>query len=217
MKRVIVFLLFVFAFVVSKAQFSVGADVVSNYVFRGVVQDDGNGAIQPSIEYAVGGFTIGTWGSYATGSGTLSEADLYLSYALSDKFSFGLSDYYYPSGSWFEFDEDVSTHSIEVNVGYTPGKFSLSGNYIVNNSTNTQDGSYYFEAGYAFNDMVSLAVGGGNGWCTKSYGDEFEICNVCLTVSKEIAVTEKWSVPVFGQAILNPNTEAYHIVFGFSL
>ncbi len=217
MKRVIVFLLFSCVFVVSKAQFSVGADVVSNYVFRGVLQDGGQGAIQPSIEYAAGNFTIGTWGSYATGDGTIVEADMYMSYALSDKFSVGLTDYYYPSGSWFELDEDSTTHSFEINLNYTPGKFSLSGNYIVNNSTNTQDGSYYIEAGYAFNDMVSLAVGGGNGWMTKNFGDEFEICNICLTVTKEIAITDRFSVPVFGQAILNPNTEAYHIVFGFSL
>jgi len=220
MKKVFLFLAFAIIATATKAQFSVGADVVTNYVFRGALQDGGRGAIQPSIEYSAGNFAIGTWGSYATSLGSLSEADLYLSYAISDQFSIGLTDYYYPmNGSFFETDEDLSVHSFELNLGYAPGKFSLAGNYIFNNSQNTKDGTYYFEAGYAFTDNVSLAVGGGNGWVTKAGGasDDFQVTNIALGVTKEIKLTESFSLPVFGQAILNPNTETFHLVFGFSL
>jgi len=216
MKRVILFFAIVLAATAAKAQFSVGADVVSNYVFRGALQDGGKGAIQPSIEYTAGSFTIGTWGSYATGDGVISEADLYLSYSLSDAFSIGFTDYYYPVASIFETEEGFTSHSFELNLGYSADKFSLAGNYIFNDG-NTQAGTYYFEAGYAFNDNVSLAVGGGNGWVTTSFGDDFQVTNIALTVSKEIELTEKFSLPVFGQAVLNPNAETLQLVFGFSL
>ncbi len=224
MKRVILFFAIVLAASAAKAQFSVGADVVSNYVFRGALQDGGRGAVQPTIEYAAGDFAIGAWGSYGTALGALTEADLYLSYSLSDALSIGLTDYYYPMdlendtyNSFFETDEALSTHSFELNLGYAPGAFSIAANYIMNNSTNTQDGTYYLEAGYAFSDNVSLAIGGGNGWVTTSGSDDFQVSNIALSVSKEIELTEKFSLPVFGQAIVNPNAETFQLVFGFSL
>ncbi len=217
MKRVVLIFAIVLAATAAKAQFSVGADFVSNYVFRGAVQDGGRGAVQPSIEYSSGAFSIGAWGSYATAVGTLQEADMYVSFGLDNGLSFGLTDYYYPTASFFETEDTISTHSFELNAGFETGAFSIAGNYILNNSTNTQDGTYYFELGYAFSDNVSLAVGGGNGWVTKSGGDDFQVSNIALSVSKEIELTEKFSLPVFGQAILNPNTEMFHLVVGFSL
>ena len=216
MKRVILILAIVFAAAAAKAQFSVGADFVSNYVFRGAVQDS-EPAIQPGIEYSSGAFSVGAWGSYATNMASLQEADLYVSFGLDNGLSFGLTDYYYPGTSWFETDEDLSAHSFEFNAGYEADAFSFAANYIFNESTNTQSGTYYLEAGYAFSDNVSLAVGGGNGWVTMTGGDDFQISNIALTVSKEVEFTEKFSLPVFGQAILNPNTEMFHLVVGFSL
>ncbi len=216
MKRVFLIFTIVFAFATVKAQFSVGADVVSNYIFRGAVQDGGKGAIQPTIEYASGIFSVGAWGSYGTSIGTLQEADLYLSFGLANGLSFGLTDYYYPGTSFFDADEKSSVHSFELNAGFETGAFSIAGNYIINNSTNTQDGTIYFEAGYAFTDNVSLAVGGGNGWVTATGGDDFQVSNIALAVSKEVEITDKFSLPVFGQAILNPNTEMFHLVVGVS-
>ncbi len=216
MKKVFLFLAIAIIATTAKAQFSVGADFVSNYIFRGAVQDS-EPAIQPGIEYSSGIFSIGAWGSYSTNFASLQEADLYLSFGLDNGLSFGLTDYYYPTVSFFETEETISTHSFELNAGYETGSFSFAANYILNNSTNTQDGTYYLEAGYAFTDNVSLAVGGGNGWVTATGGDDFQISNIALTVSKEVELTEKFSLPVFGQVILNPNTEMYHLVVGFSL
>ena len=216
MKRVIFIFAIILAATAAKAQFSVGTDIVSNYIFRGAVQDS-EPAIQPCIEYSSGAFAIGAWGSYATNMGSLQEADLYVSFGLDNGLSFGLTDYYYPGTSWFEMDEDLSVHSFELNAGYEADAFSFAANYIFNESTNTQSGTYYLEAGYAFSDNVSLAIGGGNGWVTKTGEDDFQISNIALSVSKDIEFTEKFSLPVFGQAILNPNTEMFHLVVGFSL
>ncbi|MCX6308666.1 MAG: hypothetical protein NTY32_07515, partial [Bacteroidia bacterium] len=52
---------------VASAQFSVGTDVVSSYVWRGYKQDLTNAPqspnIQPYVSYTIGGLTLGSWGS----------------------------------------------------------------------------------------------------------------------------------------------------------
>jgi hypothetical protein len=77
----------------------------------------------------------------------------------------------------------------------------------------TAGGDMYFELGYSF-EAVSLFVGAGDGWHT-STGD-FAVCNVGLSVSKEVEVTEKFSLPMSGAVILNPETEQFFVVFGMS-
>ena len=73
-----------------KAQFSVGTDIVSNYVWRGVQQDltytKGTPNIQPYASFTAGKFTIGTWGSAGI-LGSVKEVDIYATYAFSSIFS----------------------------------------------------------------------------------------------------------------------------------
>jgi hypothetical protein len=45
----------------------------------------------------------------------------------------------------------------------------------------------------------------------------FDICNIGISTSKEIKITDDFSLPVSGAAILNPSYEAFHIVVGISL
>lgn len=222
MKKVILLFAIVLAATAAKAQFSVGTDLVSRYVFRGV--DYGNSpALQPTIEFAAGNFAIGAWGSYAfseqlaEGSGSFQEADLYLSYGFDFGLSIGLTDYYYPGSEWFEFDDEVSSHAFELNLGYETGGFSLAGNYMLNNSVGgagAEDGTVYFEAGYAF-ENVDVFIGAGDGWHSTS--SDFEVVNIGLGTSKEIKFSETFSLPLFGQVIMNPNSEQLHLVVGISL
>ena len=69
----------------------------------------------------------------------------------------------------------------------------------------------YFEAGYSFK-YFGLLVGAGDGWHTSD--GKFMICNIGLTASKDIQITEKFSLPVSGALIWNPEREQYHIVVG---
>jgi hypothetical protein len=71
----------------------------------------------------------------------------------------------------------------------------------------------YFELGYSF-EAVSLFVGAGDGWHTSDA--EFAVCNVGLAYSKEIEISDKFSLPVSGTLILNPDTEQFFVVFGVS-
>lgn len=216
MKRVVLFFAIVLAVSTAKAQFSTGADLVSRYVFRGV--DFGNGAaLQPTIEYVSGNFSVGAWGSYGLTAESFSEADLYMSYGFDFGLSVGLTDYYYPGSDWFEFEDEVSSHALELNLGYETGDFNLAVNYMVNNSiggAGAEDGTLYFEAGYAL-ENVDLFLGAGDGWHSAS--GNFEVVNIGIGTSKEIKFSESFSLPLFGQVIMNPNTEQLHLVIGLSL
>ena len=196
-----------------KAQFSAGVDLYSSYVWRGTQFGKGP-AVQPSVGYSAGGFSVGAWGSVCTSDLEGFEMDLSAGY----DFDFGLSllvtDYYFgidpTSGAgWLTSD----MHSIEPSISYSIGNFSLTGAYMKGlGSSNISD--VYFEAGYSFKS-VSLFVGAGDGQYTSD--SNFNVCNVGISTSKEIKVTDDFSIPVSGSVILNPSTEGFFIVVGISL
>lgn len=193
------------------SNFSVGADIYSNYIWRGSKFGTGP-AFQPSVKYTAGGFTAGVWGSFDANGYT--EADPYVSYSFPFGLSLGVTDYYYPGlgGSFFA----DSSNAYEINAGFTKGGLSLSANYILNESPLPASAGEdkYFQIGYAFKTF-NIAVGAGDGWHTAD--GEFNVCNVTLGTSKVIKITDTFSVPVTGQVIVNPDKEQLFLVVGFSL
>ncbi|SMO79260.1 TorF family putative porin [Fodinibius sediminis] len=205
-----------------------GVDLYSTYVWRGVAYS--GPSIQPYIEFSTNGFAIGAWGSQAIDGITSSneastgfqEMDLYTSYRFDFGLSLGITDYYYPGTPFFSYTSapdngDISSHAVELNGGYVIDDFSLSANYIVNESpggAGSAGGDMYYQIGYA-PGSAELFIGGGDGWHT-SDGD-FKIVNIGIGAAKEIVVTERFSLPLSGAAILNPYTEQFYIVVGLSL
>ncbi len=204
-----------------ESPFSVGADVVSGYVWRGTKVH--GASIQPFLSYATGGFEVGAWGAYEISgiSGVPSEADLYLSYGFDFGLSLGLTDYYYPGGEgYFEFSDSIGTHAIEINGGYEIGSFSIGANYILNKAgwAASEGSDVYFELGYSFTNL-DVFVGAGNGWHStfEDNGDDvFAICNIGVATSKEVKITDSFSLPVFGSVSLNPDRKQFNIVAGIS-
>ena len=45
----------------------------------------------------------------------------------------------------------------------------------------------------------------------------FNVCNIGLEVSKDIVITDRFSIPVTGQLIFNPDSETMFLVVGFTL
>lgn len=197
----------------SKSNFQVGADVYTNYIWRGSKLGTGT-SLQPSVKLVAGGLTLGVWGAFDAAG--YMEADPYIAYSFPFGLSLGITDYYYPGLSLFEVSDTAGSHALEINAGFSKGGFSLSANYIVNEAGGAASagGDTYFQAGYAFNN-VSIFIGAGDGWHT-SDGD-FAICNIGVGVTKEISITESFSVPVNGQVIVNPEKEQLFLVVGFSL
>jgi hypothetical protein len=197
-----------------KSNFSVGTDFYTSYIWRGTKYGQGP-SLQPCVKFEKSGLTLGVWGSFDASG--YSETDPYISYATPFGLSLGFTDYYYPELPLFEVSKSDTTgsHALELNAGYSKGGFSLSANYILNKAggAGSAGGDMYFQAGYSFSN-VSLFVGAGNGWYTSD--GEFALCNLGIGATKEIQLTEKFSVPVNGQVIMNPEREQLYVVVGFS-
>lgn len=194
--------------------FSVGGDLVSSYLWRGTKFGTGP-AIQPYLELALGNFTIGGWGSYCFTTNEAAEADLYLSYGFDFGLSIGLTNYYFPGTDYFDLSDSTGSQAFEVNLGYEVGGFSVAANYMLNEAggAGTAGGDLYFELGYGF-EHFGLFVGAGDGWHTAD--GNFALCNIGISAEKEIALSEKFSLPVSGALIWNPDREQYHVVVGIS-
>ncbi len=197
-----------------ESPFSVGTDIVTSYVWRGTKYS--GPAFQPCIEYGVGGLTIGSWGSFGF-TDQVAEADLYLSYGFDFGLSLGLTDYYYQGNDYFKYTDTTASHAFEVNLGYETGGFSLGANYILNDAhaggPANSGGDMYFELGYGFKNL-DVFVGAGNGWHTSD--GEFGLCNIGIGTSKDIKITDSYSLPVSGQVVLNPERKEFNIVVGIS-
>ncbi|MDZ7741117.1 MAG: TorF family putative porin [Bacteroidota bacterium] len=210
--------------------FNVGSDFVSRYVWRGM--DFANSpSIQPTLSYtATCGFEIGYWGAYSTNAINYQETDLYLSYTIKDVIKLGVTDYFFPMGDslsisnkYFEYGEDKTGHILEGSLTFNglenfPVYLSLNYNFYGAD----KDNSFYGEIGYNgtagdYEYSVFLGATPGKGIYLPDGSDEFSVVNVGLTASKEIRITEKFSLPVMGSLVFNPQSENIFLVFGFSL
>lgn len=215
--KVVVTATFLLTIITVEAQekpiFTAGADFYSNYIFRGVKLGTGP-SVQPNVKFIADGLTIGVWGAFDASGYT--EVDPYLSYSFPFGLSIGLTDYYSPALPLFETSDTSGSHALELNAGFTAGGLSLSTNYILNKAEGIgSDGNdLYFQAGYAFKNF-SIVLGAGNGWHTVD--GEFDICQIGIGTTKEINITDTFTVPVTGQVILNPDMETLFVVVGFSL
>ena len=210
---------------VAAQSFTLGADLVSRYVWRGV--DFGESvSVQPTIAYSQGGFEVGTWASYslsADGAGA-NEHDLWLGYTVetaAGSFAAGVTDYYFPTPDgpgFFTFDGNgEGAHWIEPYARYTgPAAFpiTLYGAVFVHNDP---DHSVYLEASLPVRvDGVELGLtAGAVPGASASYGtDGFAVVNLGLSASKAIPITDRFALPVSVAYILNPELERSFLVFG---
>lgn len=201
----------------SVSKFNLNADFYSNYIWRGSRYGKGP-AIQPTIKYSGSFFTLGAWGSFDYSG--YQETDLYFLFTLPAGFSVGMTDYYYPGLSYFDFSDSTGSHALEVNLGFLKGNFNLSANFVLNEAGGAASLGWdsYFQATYSFKTF-NIFLGAGDGWHTYDPAtgkDKFAICNTGLGTSKLIKVTDSFCVPVTGQLIFNPDKEQLFIVVGFT-
>ena len=236
MKRILfsvtVFLLFLPAFANegSKCDFSVGADFVSSYVWRGMLLS--GPSTQPAMGLQVGGFSVGAWGSVEMTGFGYKEVDLTASYTISN-LTVGLFNYWVSGEGnydYFDFSESTS-HLLEANLAYSFDPFPLTigwntiiaGNdkFLDKNGKFKRAFSTYIEASYSFQvkDVQLDAAVGASPWKSSTlYTDEgtdrFAVINLSLMASKDIKINDKYSLGIFGQLIFNPAKEDAFFVFG---
>ncbi|HPI21165.1 MAG TPA: hypothetical protein PKY56_12430 [Candidatus Kapabacteria bacterium] len=223
----------------SSSKLSVGADLVSRYVFRGV--DYGNSpSIQPYISFNYSGFEIGYWGAISM-SNYYKEVDLYLKYSIAG-FTVSLSDYYVPSVTgepaskdtrYFVFDNKMTAHTIEAGLEYQfPESFPLKvfgavyffGNdkYWGYNQEKDEIGenyySSYFEIGYPLNiSDIKLDFFLGLTPKAGAFGNSFGVVNLGITSKKNIKLSSEFELPLKSSLIFNPQESIVHFVFGVNL
>ena len=113
----------------------------------------------------------------------------------------------------------------EANIGYDFGFASLQWytNFAGNDGVN-KDGkraySSYFEVNVPFK-LVTVdwtAAAGAVPYATDFYGTTgFAVTNLSLKATKEIKVTDSFSIPIFGQVVGNPCSQKAYLVLGFTL
>ena len=188
-----------------------GADLVSSYVWRGT--QFGSGAhIQPYMELGSGNFTAGVWGSFPTSAkGGGNELDLYLGYDFGPV-ALTVTNYTFPGegGNYADgeglFDGDYT----ELAASTSMMGVDLSAGYF------TEVEALYVELGFS-TGAVDIAIGYGDDQGNAWYADGGSgIVNMSFSGSKDIQISENYSLPVFGSFILNPEAETAFLVFGIS-
>ncbi len=217
-----------------KVETSIGADLVSNYIWRGLKL--GGPAIQPSASVSYKGLSLEAWGSYGLAENNdCNEIDFSLSYTLGG-FTIGVNDCftepladdngeYGTDPRFFMFDARRTSHTFTGNIGYDFDIFSVNVHTIFTGADyNESDGkraySTYVElaapfslGGLEWNAAVGLVAMESDYYET----DGLAITNITLQAEKEIKITDSFSLPVFGAVTANPHTENVYLTFGVSL
>jgi hypothetical protein len=212
----------------SEIETTISGDIVSSYIWRG--QDLGSAAIQPTLGIAYKGLSLSAWGSYAiTNPADTKEFDLTLAYTIGG-FNIGITDYWTndggdPEARYLKYEAHSTNHIFEANIGYDFGFASLQWftNFAGNDGTNN-DGkraySSYFEVSVPFRlaTVDWSATAGAVPFATTSYGTSgFAVTNLSLRATKDIRVTDAFSIPIFAQLTGNPCSQKAYLVLGFSL
>ena len=211
-----------------KEETTIAADVVSQYVWRGL--EAGSVSLQPTLGIGYKGLSLSAWGSVGlTDPADTKEFDLTLSYTAGG-FNIGITDYWFsaggdPEGRYFIYEANNTNHVFEANIGYDFGVASIQWftNFAGNDGLN-KDGkraySSYVEATVPFTlaTVDWSATAGAVPFATDFYGTTgFAVTNLSLKATKDIKVTDSFSIPVFGQVVANPCSQKAYLVFGFTL
>ena len=212
-----------------QTEISIGGDLVSTYVWRGVYQS--GFSLQPEIGLSVGGFTVGVWGS--TDLDNFKEVDLSVGYSVRG-FSVGVTDYWWGGqrlgdGRFAPYFKYGDTHYFEGTLAYEFGeKFPLgiSWSTMFAGADKKENGdrawSSYVELAYPFSvgSVELTAAAGAAPWAAPAWFpggyDGFQISNVSLKASRAIPVSEKYEIPLFVQLAVNPQLNYMNLVIGLS-
>ncbi len=208
---------------------TVAADVVSQYYWRG--QDLGSISLQPTLGLGYKGLSLTAWGSVGISEPSdTKEFDLTLAYSTGG-FTIGVTDYWFnsPNEKYFQYASHKTSHVYEANVGYDFGPLALNWytNFAGNDGVNKSDKraySSYVEATAPFKlgGCDWEASVGAVPYATSFYGGHdgvngFAVTNVSVKATKDLKITDSFSVPVFAQVAANPSNEKAYFVVGFTL
>lgn len=210
-----------------KIETTISSDFVSSYIWRG--QDLGSVAVQPTLGVEYKGLSLTAWGSYGlVDKDDAKEFDLTLAYTIGG-FNIGVTDYWLsegldPDSRYFKYDAHGTNHIFEANIGYDFGFASLQWYTNFSGNDYKEDGkraySSYMEVNVPFklSAIEWTATAGAVPSASAEYGTSgFAVTNLALKATKDIKVTDTFSVPIFAQVAANPCSQKAYLVLGFTL
>lgn len=217
-----------------KISFTVQGDLVSSYVWRGTY--NAGASLQPALGMNIGGFSLTAWGSKEI-SGPHKEIDLTVAWSL-DNLTLSVSDYWWDgekqnsrlennNNRYFHFNNHNTSHYLEAGIGYTISeKFPLSAAWNImfwgadKKADGGQNYSSYVELNYPFTvgNIDLQATLGASPYDSGLYDvSRFAVCDLGLSASKQIKISNSFSLSVFTKLIFDPAHEDTHLVFGLTL
>jgi hypothetical protein len=217
------------------ANFQIGADIMSRYIWRGLNLGGTGPSIQPTLKLNFGNtdhmFSVGGWGAYTFGPTSNQEMDMIVSYTFKGMLTLMVTDYFC-TGHVFEgmimfngTDKIPFTLMVATNFYGNDARRMKQ----VNDSTFVVDGlqySTYIELGFKktikrfdFNAFVGGTIISPNlsrhetGYYANTKAG---FTNIGIKVARAIPVTEKYSIPIQASLISNPLQNKFYIVFGIS-
>lgn len=212
---------------------SLSGDLVSSYVWRGLRQT--GASVQPALGATYKSFSLESWASTDLSNKNFKEVDFTASYATKG-FRIALTDYWWDGEGAANYfggkskNGNDSGHMLEGTLNYTfTEKFPLTlswNTFFIGKGNKKENGknsySTFVEASYPFkvkNMDIELAIGV-TPWESVIYQTEkFSATQIKLHLSKTIQITDKFSVPIFGNIIFNPDkgNEDVNFVFGITI
>ena len=232
MKRVLKYLWILALCIVSmianaqdKVEATLQADIVSLYLWRGY--QNGHASIQPTLGVKWKGLSLSAWGSVGfTDSSDTNEIDLEASYTIGG-LTLRVIDFWTDdiNPTYFDYRARNTSHLFEAGVEYNFGLLSLSWQtFFAGNDYQVESDkraySSYIEMDVPFNLATCQwnATLGAVPFASDYYlTNGFKIVNVSLMATKELQITEKFSLPVYAQLVANPNTKQLLFAFGLTI
>ena len=226
----------------SSVSFSVGTDIASGFVWRGLTLAEGAN-FQPWVEFNAGPFALGLW-NCTTFDGEYKEFDMYTS-VTAGQVTFTVTDYYtisnygVPSSMMPKFSEyhaHETGHTLEFSTDWE-SEFGLDASFnILFYGADKRDWeadpddaiknaySTYFELGYTatvkgidFRPFVGATFGKTTwyGDCSGEHGAN--VVNVGVKASHDIKITDNFSLPVYAVFGYNPQSDEVAAYAGFQI
>lgn len=200
---------------------NMGTGLYSRYIWRG--HDYGNSpSIQPFVELAYKGYTLGVAGAYQVSGEGYQEFDMYASkefgmIKLSVWDYFGYSDTL--AFDFFNYQTGISNHQIECIAELDFGKFvpikAIGGYNLLGADANH---ALYFELMY----YSSIGKTGFEVFCgftpsKGAYAKKAAVVNCGINLSRELQLFNSFNIPCSFSVICNPYEKIAYLVAGISL
>jgi hypothetical protein len=202
-------------------------DLVSRYLWRGLLYS-ANSNVQPMITAKCSKLSFGTWGSFGI-SEQYAEFDLFIFYA-SGPITLMVYDYYaedennLSSRDYFNLTNDSTAHQLEGIIIFTGTEsFPLHVTAATffygadKNNNGSQAYSSYVELSYPFRlkrNIINAFIGGTLN--EGLYYDHANIVNMGLTLSRDIKISNNFSIPIKETLAINPANEDIFLVLSLS-